>query len=84
MSMSLSLAYSISSSLESISHSLRGAIIFSPGASAIAVTSNLTWSFPLPVQPWAMAAAFSFLATSTRPFAIIGLDSAVASKYFDS
>ena len=28
-----------------------GAIIFSLGASALMLTSNLTWSFPLPVQP---------------------------------
>ena len=57
-----SFAYSISSSLEYMCHSLKGAIIFNSGARAITVTSNLTWSLPLPVQPCATESAFSFFA----------------------
>lgn len=43
------------------------------GLSALTVTSNLTWSFPLPVHPWATAWASSISATSTIFFAISGL-----------
>ncbi len=54
-------------------HSLTGAMILRPGFSALKVRSNLTWSFPFPVHPWATAWASSISATSTTFFAMRGL-----------
>ena len=54
------------------------------GASVWNVTSNRTWSFPLPVQPWATAAAPCSRATRTMSWAIRGRPRAVASGYFPS
>ena len=42
------------------------------GASAAAVNSNRTWSFPLPVAPCAMASAFSRRAISIMRLAMSG------------
>ena len=70
------LAYSISSSLVVI-HSRMGAMIFMLGSWETIPTSNLTWSFPLAVHPWAMNLAPSALATSTSFLAIRGLAMAV-------
>ena len=58
-----------------------GAIIFKLGLSARIVTSNLIWSFPLPVQPCEIAVAPSLFATSTAFAAISGRARAVASGY---
>ena len=65
-------------------HSRTGAMIFSSGASVWNVTSNRTWSFPLPVQPCATATAPCSRATRTMSCAISGRPSAVASGYFPS
>ena len=43
-------------------------------------TSNLTWSLPFPVHPWAIASAPSLFAASTSFLTISGLASAVARK----
>jgi len=75
------LAYSISSSLDLNFHSLKGAIILSSGARYLKLNSNLTWSFPFPVQPWATASALSFLTIFTILSAINGLDKEVAIGY---
>ncbi len=53
-------------------HSRAGAITLIAGSMARADTSMRTWSLPLPVQPCAMAAAFSMCAISTSFFAISG------------
>ncbi len=45
--------------------SFHGAMIVKLGSSAIAVTSNRTWSLPLPVAPWAIASAPTSWATRT-------------------
>ena len=58
-------------------HSRTGAITCSEGFIALTVTSILTWSFPLPVHPWATASAPSFSATSTSFFPMSGLPRAV-------
>ena len=42
------------------------------GASALRVSSKRTWSLPLPVQPWQMASAPSWMAISARPLAMQG------------
>ncbi len=76
--MSRSFAYAISSS-RVMPHSRAGATTLIAGASAAALTSNRTWSFPLPVQPCAMPDAPSSSAMRTRCFAMSGLPSAVAS-----
>ncbi|OPX60354.1 MAG: hypothetical protein A4E29_01135 [Methanomassiliicoccales archaeon PtaB.Bin134] len=55
-----------------MTHSLMGASILMLGARAAMLTSNLTWSFPLAVQPWAMKSAPSFFATSTNSLAMSG------------
>src|ERR1700693_4290230 len=73
-------AYSISSS-RFMPHSRTGATTSRSGARAAVVTSNRTWSLPLPVQPCAMAVAPSRRATSTIIAAISGRPSAVASGY---
>ena len=62
-----------------MSQSRTGATMRSSGASACTETSMRTWSFPLPVQPWATAVAPSARATSTSSRAISGRESAVAS-----
>jgi len=68
------LAYSISQLLDRFMSRI-GAMT---GRSVVLNTaSNLSWSFPLPVQPWARASAFSLRATSTHFFAIRGLASDV-------
>ena len=54
-------------------------MIFRCGARVWNVTSNRTWSFPLPVQPCATATAPCSLATRTISWAIRGRPSAVAS-----
>ena len=51
------------------------------GANRLMVSSNRTWSLPLPVQPWAMASAPSALAISTSFLAMMGLAKAVPSRY---
>ena len=57
---------------ESKFHSRHGAMTRSWGASAAYVSSKRTWSFPLPVAPWATASAPSLSATSTWARAISG------------
>jgi len=69
-------AYSTSSDLV-MPHILAGAMIFRSGASALTVTSNLTWSLPLDVEPCATASAPTRRATSTTFSAISGLAKAV-------
>ncbi len=54
-------------------------MIFISGSSAITVDSMRTWSFPLPVQPWAIVSQPAFRAYSTASFAIRGRPSAVKS-----
>ena len=69
------LQYSISSSRDcmvQISVIRHGAMIFMSGASALMPSSKRIWSLPLPVAPWQMATAPSFLAISTRRFAMAG------------
>jgi len=51
---------------------------------ARADTSMRTWSLPFPVQPCAMAVAFSMCAISTSFFAMSGRPSAVARGYRSS
>ena len=48
------------------------------------VSSKRTWSFPFPVAPWQIATAPSFLAISTRRFAITGRAMDVPNKYLFS
>ncbi len=50
-------AKSIASSRERIDHSRHGAMMRRRGASDWYTSSKRTWSFPLPVQPWASASA---------------------------
>jgi hypothetical protein len=52
--------------------SRQGATIWISGMSAYAVTSNRTWSLPLPVAPWLMVPALLARAISTIRFAISG------------
>ena len=68
------LAYSMAASrlVSSNDGSFHGAMILSCGARAMNVSSNRTWSLPLPVAPWLTASAFSFRATSTWALAISG------------
>ena len=49
------------------------------GTKCLSVSSNLTWSLPLPVQPWQMASAPSAMAISARRLAMTGLASEVPS-----
>ena len=65
-------AYSISSSRDLISHSRQGATMGILGAKCLMVSSNRTWSLPLPVQPWQIASAPSLMAISTKPLAMQG------------
>ncbi len=65
-------------------HSRTGAMIFRSGASVWNVTSNRTWSFPLPVHPCATATAPCSRATRTISCAISGRPSAVARGYLPS
>ena len=53
-----------------------GAIEVSSGEIAATDASKRTWSFPLPVQPWATVSAPSSLAVFARYFAISGRDNA--------
>jgi hypothetical protein len=46
--------------------------IFKSGARAEKVSSNLHWSFPFPVAPWATAFALNSRAISMCAFAISG------------
>ena len=62
-----------------MAESLTGARISSSGARAPQLTSNRTWSLPLPVQPWATADAPLRRASSTRSWAISGRDRAETS-----
>ncbi len=62
-----------------IFHSRAGAKILILGFSALIDTSNRTRSFPLPVQPWAIASAPYFSAASTNSLAINGRARAVES-----
>ena len=71
-------AYSISSG-RVMPHTRAGATTSIEGLSARAETSMRTWSFPLPVQPWAIDPASSISAISTSFRAIRGRPSAVAS-----
>ena len=59
-------------------------MILSSGANAFMPSSNLTWSFPLPVAPWQIAVAPSFFAISTNFFAIKGLARDVPKRYLPS
>jgi hypothetical protein len=54
-------------------------MIFISGSSAMTVASIRTWSFPLPVQPWAIVSQPLRCAYSTASFAISGRPSAVKS-----
>jgi hypothetical protein len=54
-------------------------MIFISGSRAITVDSMRTWSFPLPVQPWAIVSHPALRACSTASFAISGRPSAVNS-----
>ena len=56
----------------------------SSGAKALMVNSKRTWSLPLPVQPWQMASAPSFLAISTMRLAMMGRAKLVPSRYSPS
>ena len=64
--------------------SRHGAMTCNSGASAAAVSSNRTWSLPLPVAPWAMASAFSRRAISTMRLAMSGRAMLVPRKYWFS
>ena len=55
-------------------------MIFIPGANRLMASSKRIWSLPLPVQPWQMASAPSFLAISTRRLAMMGRAKAVPSR----
>ena len=57
-----------------------GAMTSSEGASAAKAISNRTWSFPLPVAPWATAVAPSWSAISTWRRAMTGRARAVPSR----
>ena len=65
-------------------HSRTGAMILRSGPRVWNVTSNRTWSFPLPVQPCATATASCSRATLTINCAIKGRPRAVARGYFPS
>ena len=78
---------SISSSRDCIVQTsviLHGAITFRSGASALIASSKRIWSLPLPVAPWQIVVAPSFLAISTRRFAMTGLAMEVPSRYLCS
>ena len=76
-------AYSISAGRD-MPHSRAGPMTRMARFNARADTSIRTWSLPLPVHPWAIAAADSISAISTRRLAIRGRPSAVASGYCPS
>jgi hypothetical protein len=59
-------------------------MILRSGASAAVVSSNRTWSFPLPVAPCAMYSAFSLRAISTIRLAMSGRAMLVPRKYWFS
>ena len=59
-------------------------MILKSGASALIPSSKRIWSFPLPVAPWQIAEAPSFLAISTSFFAITGRAMEVPSRYLCS
>jgi hypothetical protein len=61
-----------------------GAITSRSGPSAANVVSNRTWSFPLPVHPWATARAPVSRARLTTSAAIRGRANAEMSGYFPS
>jgi hypothetical protein len=71
-------AYSTSSS-RPIFHVRTGAITRSSGARVAIVASIRTWSFPLPVQPWAIVSQPAARAASTASLAMRGRPSAVKS-----
>jgi len=54
------------------------------GASERVPTSKRTWSFPLPVHPWATAVALCVRACSTRWRTMTGRDRAETSGYLPS
>src|SRR5215471_13811883 len=74
-------ANSIREVRESRSHSRHGAITDSSGARAAYVSSNRTWSLPLPVAPWLTASPPSARATSTWALAIRGRAIEVPIRY---
>src|ERR1700694_1636114 len=61
-----------------------GAMVSRSGARARVDNSKRTWSFPLPVQPWATASAPWARAASTRCLTMIGRDSDEISGDFTS
>jgi len=73
-----SFAYSISHSRVRFSSRI-GATTSRPAIRKM--KSNRSWSFPLPVHPWATVLAFSRRATRTTSSAIRGLASAVPIGY---
>jgi hypothetical protein len=78
--MPCSRAYAISSS-RPICQPRTGAISLSCGSSAATVDSIRTWSFPLPVHPWAIVSQPVSRAFSTAIFASRGRPNAVNSGY---
>jgi len=60
-----------------------GAMTCRSGASAAAVSSNRTWSLPLPVAPWAMGRPFPFGDFHMR-LAMSGRAMLVPRKYWPS
>jgi len=54
------------------------------GAKALILSSKRIWSLPLPVAPWQIATAPSFLAISTNLFAMPGRAIEVPNKYLFS
>ena len=54
------------------------------GAKALIASSKRIWSLPLPVAPWQIAVAPSFLAISTSLFAITGRAMEVPKRYLFS
>ncbi len=65
-------------------HTRAGATTSRSGASERVPTSKRTWSFPLPVQPWATVSAPCLRASATRWRTISGRDSAETSGYLFS
>ena len=65
-------------------HTRTGARTSRSGASVRRLTSNRTWSLPLPVQPWATASAENSRAAATRWRAMTGRDNDDTSGYLPS
>ena len=66
---------------EHIQKGSEGAIMGILGAKCLIASSNLTWSLPLPVQPWQIASAPSAFAISTILFAMMGRANDVPRRY---